>query len=472
MSAKKSFGIFWKVAAVAVLALIAAVAWLVASFDEQVRPVIAINYAEELASLAREYQPESGTQPNRRDEFIDLVLETQRVKERAIGDSRLRITRAIDSPPEEEPEPAASPFGDGDPTFAEDREVAMDYLAALDQTDFYARAAALPGIQHSVLELPTDESLLDSTLINGDPLEHISAHLSLGRILTVRAVLDARAGETDAALERLEQALATARLTSNEPFLLSRLVTVAIEIYVIDQAVGLVADHLFSSEQLDELTRIVNAQRPTNFEYALRTEQMIALDLIQRVYSDNGSGDGVLLLGEVASYASDGLTYNTSNLFNIIAGKFYPSRRTTTDAVNGMYDAGAAIARDPSVDFNALREAEATVATISDRVLILGTVVSTIARIAESSIAVHTWRGAFEIVVALEHYFVMTGTYPESLDALVPEYLPSLPLDHLAADGRFIYALSEDGNRAYTLYSVGKDGIDNGGGDADFMFVP
>jgi len=133
MSAKKSFGIFWKVAAVAVLALIAAVAWLVASFDEQVRPVIAINYAEELASLAREYQPESGTQPNRRDEFIDLVLETQRVKERAIGDSRLRITRAIDSPPEEEPEPAASPFGDGDPTFAEDREVAMDYLAALER---------------------------------------------------------------------------------------------------------------------------------------------------------------------------------------------------------------------------------------------------------------------------------------------------------------------------------------------------
>lgn len=53
------------------------------------------------------------------------------------------------------------------------------------------------------------------------------------------------------------------------------------------------------------------------------------------------------------------------------------------------------------------------------------------------------------------------GQPPESLAQLVPDYLPAVPLDPFDGDGRAIgYTWSEDLPR---LYSVGEDGIDDGG---------
>ncbi len=61
--------------------------------------------------------------------------------------------------------------------------------------------------------------------------------------------------------------------------------------------------------------------------------------------------------------------------------------------------------------------------------------------------------------LALRLYHHDHGAYPQSLDPLVPDYLSQLPID--PHSGRpFIYR--PDGGD-FLLYSVGKDGIDNGG---------
>lgn len=52
------------------------------------------------------------------------------------------------------------------------------------------------------------------------------------------------------------------------------------------------------------------------------------------------------------------------------------------------------------------------------------------------------------------------GRYPESLEDLVPELLPSLPDDPYSIDQPLRYQSSGD---RYTLYSIGPDGIDDGG---------
>ncbi len=64
-----------------------------------------------------------------------------------------------------------------------------------------------------------------------------------------------------------------------------------------------------------------------------------------------------------------------------------------------------------------------------------------------------------QIAVALRLYRVEHGSYPDSLDVLVPEYLESLPLDSFS--GRpFIYVKVGDDFR---LYGVGRDMDDDGG---------
>ena len=62
--------------------------------------------------------------------------------------------------------------------------------------------------------------------------------------------------------------------------------------------------------------------------------------------------------------------------------------------------------------------------------------------------------------IALQRHFIHHGNYPAELDALIPEFLSSVPVDYM--DGQPIkYRLNGDGT--FALYSVGDDGRDDGG---------
>jgi hypothetical protein len=62
--------------------------------------------------------------------------------------------------------------------------------------------------------------------------------------------------------------------------------------------------------------------------------------------------------------------------------------------------------------------------------------------------------------IAIKHYQLRAGALPPDLAALVPAYLSQLPRDWM--DGKSLrYRANPDG--AFTLYSVGLDGRDDGG---------
>ena len=64
------------------------------------------------------------------------------------------------------------------------------------------------------------------------------------------------------------------------------------------------------------------------------------------------------------------------------------------------------------------------------------------------------------IACALERYFIDKGAYPDSLSALVPEYLDTEPEDRMAS-APMRYLLTDDGR--YRIYSVGWNQVDDGG---------
>lgn len=68
-----------------------------------------------------------------------------------------------------------------------------------------------------------------------------------------------------------------------------------------------------------------------------------------------------------------------------------------------------------------------------------------------------------QTAIALHRYQLQAGRYPESLDALVPEFLDALPID-LFSDEPLIYRREGDG---FVLYSVGPNFIDDGGVTAE-----
>ncbi|HEY5793262.1 MAG TPA: hypothetical protein VIS74_08185 [Chthoniobacterales bacterium] len=65
-----------------------------------------------------------------------------------------------------------------------------------------------------------------------------------------------------------------------------------------------------------------------------------------------------------------------------------------------------------------------------------------------------------QIACALERYRLAKGSYPDSLDALVSEYLPALPLD--ACDQKN-FRYQRPAPDQFVLWSIGPDKIDQGG---------
>jgi len=64
--------------------------------------------------------------------------------------------------------------------------------------------------------------------------------------------------------------------------------------------------------------------------------------------------------------------------------------------------------------------------------------------------------------IALKRYQLAHKTWPDSLNQLVPAYLPAVPLDPI--DGQPLrYQKSANEADGYTLYSIGVNGIDDGG---------
>ncbi len=62
--------------------------------------------------------------------------------------------------------------------------------------------------------------------------------------------------------------------------------------------------------------------------------------------------------------------------------------------------------------------------------------------------------------IALKRYQLRHGSYPPDLAALVPDLLPAIPRDPV--DGRPL-RYRRNADAAFLLYSIGEDGVDNGG---------
>jgi hypothetical protein len=81
-------------------------------------------------------------------------------------------------------------------------------------------------------------------------------------------------------------------------------------------------------------------------------------------------------------------------------------------------------------------------------------------RAGDTAVHTETERQMTLAAIASKRYQLRHGQLPPSLDALVPEFLPTLPYDYMSAKP-LGYRLKPDGT--YLLYSVGEDGKDDGG---------
>lgn len=280
----------------------------------------------------------------------------------------------------------------------------------------------------------------------------------------LQALMAAEAGDAEAALSAIEASSATARLLETEPLLLSQLVLLANRAFTR----AAIEDYLNrlrpTTNHLPRLARAVE-WRPAGDQHRLA---LIAERASGRwMYSLTARGWAKVTARAVAELEDA----EPSNETGMAAGLKLMRLTGLTDSDERLFlqtMRRAVAAAEPihahRAESQAAFDAAAVKAGGLPLGLLSGMLLPAISRQWDNFARSEAETAMAKLAFALERHHLDHGTLPASLDELVPAYLPAVAEDPFSGQPLRYRRL----NHGYVLYSVGTDGLDDGGRPRDF----
>ena len=303
------------------------------------------------------------------------------------------------------------------------------------------------------------------------PFPDLGLLRDLARALAAAHFLAVENGDGEEAVASFGRMFLIARACSYQPTIIDHLVGRSVAALAGDRVRPALVDKHFDTVTcrgwLDHLRR----RSPLGpLRLALEGERRFFLDMVQHTHSDNGRGNGRMLLSAAAVFgmtASGGAWQDPQEVHPILnlAGFALADRKAVSNKANMFYDAlirrsemsRAQRLADP---FDQDRELE----ELSWRYWMLKQMLPALGRVVENTDAYECMTRGTMLLITVEGFRGERGRLPVSLDELVPGWLDAIPADPFSTDG-FVYRLvSEDPHgRDFLLYSIGADGRDDGG---------
>ncbi|MBI1176461.1 hypothetical protein GC207_03375 [bacterium] len=285
-------------------------------------------------------------------------------------------------------------------------------------------------------------------------LPHLSKLKSLGRLFTLRALIELQAGEADAALRDVETTIALSESLRNEAILISGLVRTAILEIAMQPIWEGVNGGKWSDAQLAELqSKLQTIDLLKGYQLSMRGERVFNMALVdyvedtRKIESIEGYGPQVELRDVLYDYAPKGwYLLNKAELARINLELMLP----TIDPHQRLYHPEKVTAYQDQV-FHQI---------IGHRKMFLAQLVApAVAGVAIKFVLGQTDANLAAVACALERYKIKNGHYPDALKNLEPEYMDAIPHDIM--DGQPL-RYQQQGS-GFALYSVGENSSDDGG---------
>jgi len=368
--------------------------------------------------------------------------------------------------------------------------------------DHVREAAAMPGLgyvsratEYAVEDLPlfAPESdpqaqaervrQVDSgepQMVMGVGLWHLHIIQTATKLLYADALLALERGDRQTAYNNIVSILQLAGHADEQHMLINQFVAIALYTQGDELISRLLYDYrdALTDEQLRGLAHRVAAVRVYPFDFS--GEKIFMLDMIQRVYTDDGHGSGHLDPEGWFEYRTqivewqfdgDGIEYagmyegafvvSTLPAFTL----FTADRREMTAEVEHLYamyqaDLSMPMHEQPlSAGDRAISDRIHNVPYYRKRFPLVADLMPAVCGVREASARYTANADATLAALALELYRREFGAYPDALDTLVPRFLPAVPIDPITG-GPMLYRVGDDGP---VLYSVGADRDDDGG---------
>jgi hypothetical protein len=176
------------------------------------------------------------------------------------------------------------------------------------------------------------------------------------KLMCFDARIAAKDGRGDDFIASIEAADMAARHVGEFPFLITELVKLSVQRFVLDEVRRAVEQTptAFSDAHFARLDELVRAQK-SGLASGIEGERLMMRDFIQRCFSDDGNGDGVLLpqawgraLVEMSDLSASREGPTTLAAVEFLAGPAaataFPSRREITDRLDACYESAIAVA--------------------------------------------------------------------------------------------------------------------------------
>lgn len=327
------------------------------------------------------------------------------------------------------------------------------------------------------VELVEREHADEPPMVWAVTLPHLISLRTAARVLSIDAFRAAEAGDGQTAHDDLVAMLGIAEHANEQNVLINQLVMVSIRLMAFETLSDLMANYpaLFSREQLADLAHRTAAVRVYTADFT--GERHLMDDMIQHLYTDDGNGNGHLdsrawqrMYAGLPSYS--GLAVEPEQIPQAFRTVLTPGITMATadrkelkamvDRLYALYEA------DYSVPMWQRPESQAKAELIDlldgslvkrARYNVIGALMPALGAVRMVSERYTASADGVLAGLALQLYYSEHGQYPDTLDALVPRYLPQLPVDRITG-GPLRYTF-KDGRPL--LYSVGADRDDDGG---------
>jgi hypothetical protein len=372
-------------------------------------------------------------------------------------------------------------------SFAKLREAAtrpsLGFVASTSNADFSEKDRELFGVTVSKeeFELSKLRTLEDRWLL-ATLLPEMQQLNRTGQLLAADARRAAAAGDGNTAFADIRALFGVSHHCEELPFLICTLVADVTQKKAREAIREVVTANpkLWSNDQLRDLAhQLVTSQ--IDWHRGFQGERTCFYDSMQRVYTDNGNGDGGLALQVskeknlfqlIEAVTSDGAANSSmfSNtgvaLFTLPAANMaIAGRKEMTAEYDRITDRALARLGEPYWTWRSEPSLDAELKAITDgpisrfRYFFVMLLTPSYDTFLNRVVASDGNRDGVFIGLALELYHREHGKWPESLSELSPKYLPTLPADPIT--GKPLHYKIVD-NRP-VVYSVGIDGDDDGG---------
>jgi hypothetical protein len=357
----------------------------------------------------------------------------------------------------------------------------LGFVAATSKADFSQKDRELFGfnLTNEEIEAAKHENWRDRFLMSTLML-HLPFLQSSARLLAYDADQAIAAGDGQTVFDDAFAILAISRHCQETPFLISAMLASGIQnkAHAIVHNVLSEKPDLWTDAQLRGMAHQIAASR-INWRRGFDGERSIFYDCMQRLYTDNGDGDGRLALqvtkdknlfqllddvggnSEAAIFGKPGVATLSMPLVNLLVA----SRSAMSEVYDKYTNKALAMLDKPYWEWSRKLPLDDEIALLAQdpiarfRYLFVVLLTPSYEGALNRIVANDGNRDGALIGLALELYHRENGKWPKSLAVLSPRWLPAIPADPITGQP-LRYKVVKD---RPIVYSVGIDGDDDGG---------